>query len=154
MIAVRFNVTRHINIGLEHVSGQTNAPATNTLHTPHSTFLANCLHSALLSTLILIINELWRVDKFFVCTTVCTLHFFLHCLHYLHKLTYASITLVVPTGFCGIGRGLNVSEQSDIRPPYARSMLPWCCKCTQSPAMSVGNSADKIPLCLHAVTHW
>ena len=73
MIAVRFNVTRHINIGLEHVSGQTNAPATNTLHTPHSTFLANCLHSALLSTLILIINELWRVDKSVFC-----MHYRLH----------------------------------------------------------------------------
>ena len=125
MIAVRLNVIRHINICLEHVSGKANAPVTNTLHTPHSTFLANCLHSALSSTLALIINELRRVDKsLFVCTTVCTLHFFLHCLHYLHQLTYASITLVVPTGFCGIGRALNVSEQSNIRPPYARSMLP------------------------------
>ena len=86
MIAVRLNVTPHINICLEHVSGKTNAPATNTLHTPHSTFLANCLHSALLSTLILIINELRRVDKsvfcmhyrlhaaLFICTvcTICT----------------------------------------------------------------------------------
>ena len=153
MIAVRFNVTRHINIGLEHVSGQTNAPATNTLHTPHSTFLANCLHSALLSTLILIINELWRVDKFFVCTTVCTLHFFLHCLHYLHKLTYASITLVVPTGFCGIGRALNLSEQSDFRPPYARLTLCRCRKCTLPSAMSVGDSVGKILPCLHTVLY-
>ena len=126
MIAVRLNVTPHINICLEHVSGQTNAPVTNTLHTPHSTFLANCLHSALLSTLTLIINELRRVDKlvflYALPSALCT--FYLHCLHYLHKLTYASITLVVPTGFCGIGRALNVSEQSNIRPPYARSMLP------------------------------
>ena len=73
MIAVRLSVTRHITIGLEHVSGQTNAPATNTQHTPHSTFLANCLHSALLSTLILIINELQRVDKLVFC-----MHYRLH----------------------------------------------------------------------------
>ena len=80
--------------------------------------------------------------------------FYLHCLHYLHQLTYASITLLVPTGYFGIGRALNLSEQSDIRTPYARPMLPWCCKCTQPPAMSVDNSADRISLCLHAVTHW
>ena len=73
MIAVRLNVTRHINICLEHVSGQTNAPVTNALHTPHSTFLANCLHSALLSTLALIINELQRVDKSLFC-----MHYRLH----------------------------------------------------------------------------
>ena len=125
MIAVRFNVTRHINICLEHVSGQTNAPVTNALHTPHSTFLANCLHSALLSTLTLIINELRRVDKSVFC-----MHYRLHAalfsaLSALSAQAYiASITQVVPTGFCGIGRALNLSEQSNIRPPYARSMLP------------------------------
>lgn len=154
MIAVRLSVTRHINICLEHVSGKTNAPITNTLHTPHSTFLANCLHSALLPTLALIINELQRVYKSVFC-----MHYRLHAalfsaLSALSAQAYiASITLVVPTGFCGIGRAFNLSEQSDIRPPYARSMLPRCCKCTQPPAMSVGNSADKIPLCLHAITH-
>lgn len=73
MIAVRLSVTRHINICLERVSGQTNAPVTNTLHTPHSTFFANCLHSALLPTLILIINELQRVDKLVFC-----MHYRLH----------------------------------------------------------------------------
>ena len=86
MIAVWLNVTQHTSNCLEHVSGQTNAPVTNTLHTPHSTFLANCLHSALLSILLLIINELRRVDKsvfymhyrlyaaLFICTvcTICT----------------------------------------------------------------------------------
>ena len=71
MIAVRLNVTQHTSNCLEHVSGQTNAPETNTLHTPHSTFLANCPHSALLSTLILIINELWRVDKSVFCMHYC-----------------------------------------------------------------------------------
>ena len=73
MIAVRLNVTLHITIGLEHVSGKANAPVTNTLHNPHSTFLTNCLHSALLSTLILIINELQRVDKLVFC-----MHYRLH----------------------------------------------------------------------------
>lgn len=73
MIAVRLNVIRHINICLEHVSGKANAPVTNTLHTPHSTFLANCLHSALSSTLALIINELRRVDKSLFC-----MHYRLH----------------------------------------------------------------------------
>ena len=38
MIAVRLNVTRHISNCLEHVSGKANAPVTNTLHAPHSTF--------------------------------------------------------------------------------------------------------------------
>lgn len=89
MIAVRLNVTRHISNCLEHVSGKTNAPVTNTLHTPHSTFLANCLHSALSSTLLLIISELRRVDKsvflYALPSARCT--FYLHCLHYLHKLT-------------------------------------------------------------------
>ncbi len=93
MIAVRFNVTRHISNCLEHVSGQTNTPVTNTLHAPHSTFLANCLHSALLPTLILIINELQRVDKLVFCMhyrlhtalficTVCTICTSLHSKHH------------------------------------------------------------------------
>ena len=73
MIAVRLNVTQHTSNWLEHVSGKTNAPVTNTLHAPHSTFFANCLHSALLSTLILIINELRRVDKLVFC-----MHYRLH----------------------------------------------------------------------------
>ena len=73
MIAVRLNVTRHTSNCLEHVSGKANAPVTNTLHTPHSTFLANCLHSALLSALALIINELRRVDKSLFC-----MHYRLH----------------------------------------------------------------------------
>ena len=93
MIAVRLNVTRHTSNCLERVSGQTNAPVTNTLHTPHSTFWANCLHSALLSTLALIINELRRVDKsvfcmhyrlhaaLFICT-VCTICTSLHSKHH------------------------------------------------------------------------
>lgn len=93
MIAVRLNVILHITIGLEHVSGQTNTPVTNALHAPHSTFLANCLHSALLSTLALIINELRRVDKLVFCMhyclhaalficTVCTICTSLHSKHH------------------------------------------------------------------------
>ena len=152
MIAVRLNVTRHINICLEHVSGQTNAPVTNALHTPHSTFLANCLHSALLSTLTLIINELRRVDKSVFC-----MHYRLHAalfsaLSALSAQAYiASITQVVPTGFCGIGRALNLSEQSDFRPPYARLTLCRCRKCTLPSAMSVGDSVGKISPYLHTV---
>ena len=84
MIAVRLNVILHITIGLEHVSGQTNAPVTNTLHTPHSTFLANCLHSALLSTLILIISELRRVDKSL---------FYMH--YRLHAALFSALALII-----------------------------------------------------------
>lgn len=38
MIAVRLNVARQISNSLEHVSGQTNAPVTYTLHNPSQHF--------------------------------------------------------------------------------------------------------------------
>lgn len=44
-----------------------------TLSIPHNTFLTNCLHSALLSTLVLIFNELRSVNKSFFC-----IHYHLH----------------------------------------------------------------------------
>ena len=43
------------------------------LHSPHSTFCANCLHSALLSTFLLIFKSLRSVDKL-----VIYMHYCLH----------------------------------------------------------------------------
>ena len=57
----------------QRVSSNLKCNKNECLHSPHSTFCANCLHSALLSTFLLIFRSLRSVDK-----PVIYMHYCLH----------------------------------------------------------------------------
>ena len=61
------------------------------LHSPHSTFCANCLHSALLSTFLLIFKSLRSVDKLIIYMHYC-----------LHSALLSALVCTVCTLVCTI----------------------------------------------------
>ena len=75
----------------QRVSSNLKCNKNECLHSPHSTFCANCLHSALLSTFLLIFKSLRSVDKFVIYMHYC-----------LHSALLSALVCTVRTLVCTI----------------------------------------------------